>query len=116
LTARDPRQAAIERAVRAATRAIIADMERRVAPSIVEARGVERLMLLFETDERPAERIRRENALALGEMAALGNTRGAAAQVARRWSSDPHTREMLAQRFRRLRRRGGTKNKRALFV
>jgi hypothetical protein len=98
----------------AAVREIVADVERRVAPSIIVARGVERLtLLLFDTDERPAERIRRENASALLEMAARGNTRDAAMKVAKLRSQDPHTRQMLAQRFRRLRRR--TKNKRTLF-
>jgi hypothetical protein len=80
---------------------------------VVVARGIERLRPIFEGDERPAERIRRENASALIEMASLGNSRNAAMQVARRRSTDPHTRKILAQRFRRLRR---TKNKRALLV
>jgi hypothetical protein len=93
--------------------AIVADVERRVATEVIVARGLERLLLIIEGDERPAERLRRENASALLEMAALGNTRDAAMQVARRRSSDPHTREMLAQRFRRLRRR--VKKKRAGF-
>ena|SRR6266404_4460123 len=100
----DPRLVAV-------VRAIVADVRRQVAPAIVEARGVERLMAIIEGDERPAERIRRENASALFEMAALGNTRDSAWQVAKRRSDDPHTREMLAQRFRRLRR----KRKRAGF-
>ena len=110
----------------AAVRAIVADAGRLVptssstnwmamAPEIVVARGVERLMAIsyIAGDERPAERIRRENASALLEMAALGNGRDAAMRVAGRRSLDPYTRERLAQRFRRLRR---TKMKRALRV
>jgi hypothetical protein len=93
----------------AAVRAIVDDAERRMARSIVVARGVERLTRLFES-ERPAERIRRENAAALAEMAARGNSRGSASQVAKRWSRDPHTRQMLAQRFRRLRRKKQTRS------
>jgi len=96
----DPRQAAVERAVRA----IVADVERRMARAVVVARGVERLKAIVEGDERPAERYRRENDAALREMAARGNSRDSARQVARLFSSDPHTREMLAQRFRGLRR------------
>jgi hypothetical protein len=103
----DPRLAAV-------VRAIIEDVGRRVAPAIVEARGVERLMVIIEGDERPAERYRRENAAALIEMEALGNTRDAAMRVARRWSSDPIERHNLAQRFRGLRRR--TKMKRIACV
>jgi len=80
------------------------DVQRRVTTEVVIARSVERLLALFESDERPAERKRRENLAALQEMAALGNTRDSARQVANRRSSDPHTREMLAQHFRRLRR------------
>src|SRR6266478_9945595 len=94
-----------------AIREILADARRLVAPEVVVARGVERLLAIIEGDERPAERIRRESASALQEMAALGNTRDSAWQVAKRRSDDPHTREMLAQRFRRLRR----KRKRAGF-
>ena len=99
----------------AAVRAIVADAGRLVAPEIVVARGVERLMAIsyIAGDERPAERIRRENASALLEMAALGNGRDAAMRVAGRRSLDPYTRERLAQRFRRLRR---TKLKRAVRV
>src|SRR5437868_5937625 len=69
----DPRLVAV-------VRAIVADAARRVAPAIVVARGVERLMAIIE-GERPAERIRRENASALQEMAALGDTRDSAWQV-----------------------------------
>jgi hypothetical protein len=94
-------------------REIIADVNRRVTPDVVVARGVERLLIAIEGDERPAERIRRENDAAMREMAARGNTRDSARQVANLWSRDPHTREILAQRFRRLRR---TKKKRAVFV
>lgn len=92
---RDPR-------IRDAVRAIMADMDRRVAPGIVEARGVERLERIIEGDELPAERIRRENADALVEMAAIGNKRKAASEVAKSWTRDPHRRIILAQRFRRL--------------
>jgi hypothetical protein len=49
-------------------RAIIADVERRVTPDVVVARGVQRLLIVIEGDERPAERIRRENDAALREM------------------------------------------------
>ena len=92
-------------------RAIIADVERRVAHAVVEARAIERLSLIIEGDELPAERHRRENAVAIAEMERLGNTRDAATIVARRWSDNPHRQEMLAQRFRRLRR----KKKRTAF-
>ena len=86
-------------------RAIIADVRRGITDAVVVARGVERLTAIIEGDERPAERIRRENASALQEMAAFrGNTRDAAMKIAQRWSCDPHTQEILAQRFRRLRR------------
>jgi len=94
----DPRLVAV-------VRAIIADVGRSVAPAIVEARGVERFAEILEADAaRPAERTRRENVLALLEMAALGNSRGAAMKVAQRRSSDPNTQERLAQNYRRLRR------------
>ena len=87
----------------AAVRAIITDMGRSMAPAIVEARGVERFAAILEADAaRPAERTRRENALALLEMAALGNSRKAAMKVAQRRSSDPNTQERLAQNYRRL--------------
>jgi hypothetical protein len=88
----------------AAVRAIVADVERRIAPAVVVARGVERLLIIIES-ERPAERIRRENVSALREMAELGNSRDSAMIIAKRRSSDPHTREMLAQRFRDQRRK-----------
>ncbi len=94
-------------------RAIVADVERRVATEVVVARGVERLLMIIEGDERPAERMRRENASALLEMEALGNTRNAAMQVARRRSNDPNTRHNLAQRFRRMRRQ---KSKRTVCI
>jgi hypothetical protein len=94
-------------------RTIIADIRRGIPDAVVVARGVERLTAIIEGDERPAERIRRENASALLEMAAFGNGRDAARKVADRWSLDPYTRERLAQRFRRLRL---TKKKRALRV
>ena len=86
-------------------RGIIADVERRVTPEVVVARGVERLLLAIESDERPAERYRRENAALQIEMEALGNTRDAAMKVARRWSSDPMEQHNLAQRCRDLRRK-----------
>jgi hypothetical protein len=88
-----------------AVRAIITDVERNMAPAIVEARGIERIRLLMDPNELPSQRIRRENAAALAEMAAIGNARAAAGRVADRWAPrDPHRRDMLAQRFRRLRR------------
>lgn len=97
-TATDPRLVA-------AVNAIFDDaVARQRSRAVVVARGVQRLKLIIEGDERPAERIRRENASALSEMAALGNTRGAAMKVASRRESDPHKRTMLAQRLRRLRR------------
>jgi hypothetical protein len=91
----------------AAVRAIIADVRKGITDAVVEARGVERLMAIsyIAGDERPVERYRRENASALLEMAAFrGNTRDAAIKIAERRTSDPHTQEILAQRFRRLRR------------
>jgi hypothetical protein len=97
----DPRQSAVECVVRE----MFADARRFVAPGVVMARGVERLMKIIDSDERPAERYRRENDAALREMAARGNSRDSARQVARLFSSDPHTREMYAQRFRELRRK-----------
>lgn len=96
-----PCRADIERIVRG----IVADADRRVMREVVVARGIERIeQLLDGNGELPSERIRRENAAALVEMAACSNRRDAAKQVARRWSSDPHTQNILAQRFRRLRR------------
>ncbi|MGY4499164.1 hypothetical protein ACVWYH_003095 [Bradyrhizobium sp. GM24.11] len=74
--------------------------------AIVEARGVQRIRAFIDHhEERPADRIRRENRAALAEMEALGNGPNSAMLVARRMSNDPHTRAILAQRFRRLRRR-----------
>ena len=100
--------------IAAALRGLVDDVNRRrIAPEIAIARGVERLMEIIESIELPAERIRRENDEASRQMAALGNRRDAASLVARRWSNDPHAQEILAQRFRRLRR---IKNKRALLV
>lgn len=75
-----------------------------MAPAVAVARGVQRVLAIIEPDERPAERIARENAAMLAEMAALGNTRSAATIVAMRRSSDPNARYNLAQRLRRLRR------------
>jgi hypothetical protein len=92
---RDPRLVAV-------ILAIAEDGARQIARAVVVARGIERLRPFIEGDERPAERYRRENASALIEMEALGNSRGAAMQVARRRSNDPDTRYRLAQRFRRL--------------
>ncbi|QDW38748.1 hypothetical protein FFI89_017320 [Bradyrhizobium sp. KBS0727] len=94
-------------------RAIIADVGRRMTPAVVEARAFERLAKIVRGgDELPAERYRRENAGAIAEMEQLGNSRDAAMIVARRRSDNPHTQEMLAQRFRGLRR----KKKRIEFV
>src|SRR5258708_2765330 len=86
-------------------RAIVADAGRQVATEVVVARGVQRLLIAIEGDERPAERWRRKNAEALQEMAALGNSRDAARIVAGRRSKDPNKRHNFAQRFRGLRRR-----------
>jgi hypothetical protein len=83
-------------------RTIVADVRRGVTDAIVEARAAERLEALLEGDERPSERIRRENAAALAAMAALGNSRDAAWRVAGRCTKDPHKRKMLAQRYRRV--------------
>jgi hypothetical protein len=85
---RDPRLVAV-------VRAIMTDVERRVAPGIVEARGVERLEAIIEGDDLPAERIRRENARALLEMEAISNKRKAASEVAKNWTRDPHRRTIL---------------------
>jgi len=85
-------------------RGIVADVRRGVTDAVVVARGVELLGELIEGDERPAERYRRENAEALREMSARGNSRAAARQVARLFSSDLNTQQTLAQRFRGLRR------------
>ena len=86
--------------------AIVIDVtERHIAPSVAAARGVDRILSLIGSDERPAERIARENAEALRLMAELGDGPGAAMKVARRWSDDPHERHNLAQRFRNLRRK-----------
>jgi hypothetical protein len=93
----------IDSMLRAAVRAIMADMERRVAPGIVEARGVEQLKKICVSDERPSERYRRENAEVLRQMAALGNVRGVALKAAQRLSKhDPSAQHRLAQRFRRI--------------
>jgi hypothetical protein len=88
----------------AAVNAIIDDAARQMSRAVVVARGIERLRPIFEGDERPAERWRRENAQALREMEALGNGPGAATKVAQRWSDNPDAHHRLAQRFRRLRR------------
>jgi hypothetical protein len=111
----DPRRAKIYRTVLSA---VFADVDRGVMRQVALARGVERLLMLGESDERPAERIQRENAEALREMNELGNNRDSAKKVASRRSTDPHTREILAQRFRRARRRRPrrAKTKRAVLV
>jgi hypothetical protein len=93
--ARDPR-------IVAAINAIADDEARHKARSVVVARGYERLRPIIEGDESPGERYRREGAQALREMAALGNRRGAAAEVAKRWSKDPRKRHRLGQWFRKL--------------
>ena len=100
----EPATTTIRDDLAAVVRAIVLDVENRVTINVVVARGVQRLLPFLESAELPTERVRRENAAALREMAALGDTRDAAMKVARRLSSDPHRREMLAQRFRRLRR------------
>jgi hypothetical protein len=83
----------------------IADEANRFLRAIVVARGVQKLLAILDNDARPAERNRRENASALREMAALGDSRDAAMKVARRRSDDPHRQQILAQRFREARRR-----------
>jgi hypothetical protein len=105
---RDPR-------IVAAVRLVISDIQRSVAPSIAEARFFQCLdQVLAERDARPAERYRKENAEALREMAALGNTRDAAMKVAkRRAPDDPDRQKILAQTYRKIRLR---KNKRAGLV
>jgi hypothetical protein len=90
---------------RAALLAVFADQDRGVVRSVVIARGVEWLLRIGESHELPSERIRRENAEALRAMDALGNTPASAWKVAARYSTNPHTRLMYAQRFRRCRRR-----------
>jgi hypothetical protein len=92
----------IDSILRAAVREIMANME-RMAPGVVEARGVEKLKKIFISDERPSERYRRENDEGLRQIAALGNVRGAALKAAQRLSKhDPSSQHRLAQRFRRL--------------
>ena len=95
--ARDPRLVA-------AINAIADDEAKHVSRPVLVARGLQRLRPIIEGDESPAERYRREGAKALREMAELGNGRGAAAQVARRWSKDPRAQHKLGQWFRKLRR------------
>jgi hypothetical protein len=91
---------------RAAVQAVVDDVGRGIMPAVVLARGVERLLKIAENDERPAARIKRENAFAMREMEKRGgNGPGSAWTVAGLISKDPHTRGMLAQRFRRHRRR-----------
>jgi hypothetical protein len=96
----------IDQRLVAAVRAIVADAGRLVAPvapEIVVARGVERLMAIIEGDESPSERCRRENAEALPYMAALGNGRGAALKAAKRaYPGNPGAHHRVSQRFRRL--------------
>ncbi|WP_342728872.1 hypothetical protein AAFG07_20855 [Bradyrhizobium sp. B097] len=97
-------------------RAIVADVERRVATEVVVARGVERLLTVIDGGEEiPSERQQRENAAAMAELQRLGNGPHAAMKLARRWSNDPHRQQMLAQHFRRLRRRARTKTSTARF-
>jgi hypothetical protein len=92
-------------AIKSAVREIIRDVtERRLATEIAIARGVERIVAIVKDDEPAGRRIARENVVALREMAALGNGRDAAMRVARRHSDDPLQREVLAHRWRRLRR------------
>ena len=109
----DPRQVAVERAAKAdvdardprivaAINAIADDEAKHKTRAIVVARGYELLRPIIEDDESPGERYRREGAQALREMAALGNRRGAASEVARRWSKDPRKRYRLGQWFRKL--------------
>ncbi|WP_409188597.1 hypothetical protein [Bradyrhizobium sp. RDM4] len=95
-------------------RSIVADVQRRVATEVIESRAVERILVVIAGgDELPSERHRRENEAAMAEMERCGNGRNAAMKVARRWSSNPHEQQMLAQRFRRERLK---RKKRAEFV
>jgi hypothetical protein len=86
----------------AAINAIADDEARHVSRPVLVARGLQRLRPIIEGDESPAERYRREAAKALREMAELGNGRGVARKVARRWSKDPRTQHRLGQRFQKL--------------
>jgi|ERR1700692_4144630 hypothetical protein len=99
----------------AAVRLVISDIQRSVAPAIAEARFFQCLdQVLEEREARTTERSRRENAEALREMEALGNTRDAAMKVARRRApGNPLRQKILAQNYRKIRR---LKNKRARLV
>ena len=90
---------------RAELRALFADVDRGVMRPVAVARCVERLTKIGASDERPAERVERENAWALREMDKRGNSRDSAWKVAGLLTKDPHARLMYTQRFRRCRRR-----------
>ena len=60
---------------RAELRALFADVDRGVMRPVAVARCVERLTKIGASDERPAERVERENAWALREMDKRGNSR-----------------------------------------
>jgi hypothetical protein len=111
ITISDPRQAAIERAVRgvdardprivAAINAIADDEASGRTRAVVVSRGYQRLLPIIEGDESPAERSRRENAAAMIAMEAGSSPM----QVARRLSTNPNARHRYAQRFRELLRK-----------
>lgn len=104
----------LRRALEPFVKSIVADVQRRVATEVIVTRGVERLAVVIDGgDELPTERHRRENEDAMAEMERCGNGRDAAMKVARRWSSNPHEQQMLAQRFRRERLK---RKKRTEFV
>jgi hypothetical protein len=108
MTVHDPR-------IVAAVRLIISDIQRSVAPAIAEARFFQCMdQVLEEREASTTERYRRENAEALREMEALGNTRDAAMKIARhRAPGNPERQKILAQNYRKMRR---VKNKRARLV
>jgi hypothetical protein len=77
--------------------------DRRIAPPVAVSRAVERILAIL--DEIPTEQARLDAAYVLAELDRLGN-RSAASSLARRLApGDPHRQEILAQRFRRLRRK-----------
>jgi hypothetical protein len=87
-----------------AVRAIVADVERRIAPEVVIARGVERLAALIDTAERPA--VPREQMVAeLVRLEQEGRGRAAPMLIARKFASvlDPVEVESLARKLRRWR-------------
>lgn len=95
-----------ERIASAIAAEIVAGIEGRIPKGQAIARGTANVMEII--GERPAERLRRENAAALKLMAEFkANGKGrAAAMIAARLiavdKNDPAELEKLAQRFRRL--------------